>query len=164
MKVRKQKDNLLFSISHWEQSEELLAEFSGWKRFHKEMVCSPLLEAFNDQLKHLCAVSLSLTWSRAMDDIAFLGLLCMNHVACGISWADYLVVLLNCLCRFSNLSCNFIELDFKMKNHPGFCSKYQISLTQRRKTVQILHYLNFDFWLRCLSRWDQSYLSMLQGE
>lgn len=51
MKVCKQKDDLLFSVSHWEQSEELLAEFSGWKRFHKEMVCFPLLEAFNDQLK-----------------------------------------------------------------------------------------------------------------
>lgn len=47
----RQKDVLLLSISHWEQSKELLAEFLGWSRFHKEMVCSPSWKAFNDRLK-----------------------------------------------------------------------------------------------------------------
>lgn len=82
-----QKGELMFSLSHWEQSKGLLAAFSGWKRFHKKMVCFPSLEAFIDRLiapvwAGLC-ISL-LTWSRAVDDTAFLGLFSVNHVAYGI--------------------------------------------------------------------------------
>jgi len=65
---------------------------------------------------------------------------------------------------FQTLAIILLKQSSGLRTTLSFVPKIRSLGHKQQKTVQILHYVNFDFWLRCLSRWDQSHLSMLQGE